>query len=150
MSLTDVTFIQDIFVPPVPLRQSLAPRGSLSTTETSSAECFVAMYEHLPQLELYGRVVEDMERWSAHAAEVYALAEKDALSVQPSLFREFVEADEEIQRELVGHLKRYQRHCRAKVCFFPFSFVIFVYTHTVCSVRSSYNGANGVSAGSTS
>ncbi|KZV70325.1 hypothetical protein PENSPDRAFT_631815 [Peniophora sp. CONT] len=115
MSLTDVSFIQDIFVPPVPIRPSLAPRGSLGSGEAGAADCFVAMHEHLPQLELYGRVVEDMERWSGHAAEVYAQAEADALRVQPSLFREFVEADEEIQRELVGHLKRYQRHCRAKV-----------------------------------
>ena len=80
LSLTDVSFIQDIFVPPPTLRPSLAPRASLSTTETTSAECFVAMHEHLPQLELYGRVVEDMERWSAHAAEVTLLLNLNFLS----------------------------------------------------------------------
>jgi kinetochore protein Spc7/SPC105 len=55
----------------------------------------------LPQLKLYTRVSQDLQNWVEQSKVVYQQAEEEAAKLTPELFREYSQADEEGQGQLL-------------------------------------------------
>lgn len=65
------------------------------------AEYFTAMSIDVPQLELYTHVSKDLQAWMEKSKDVFKQAEEEAEKVTPELFREYSQAGEEGQAELL-------------------------------------------------
>jgi hypothetical protein len=118
--MTGIRFMDEIIVP----RRSSIHHGharksrgsSLSEVQTPSvplADYCVAMNVDAPQLELYTHVARDLEAWIARSKVHYTQAEEEALRMTPELFREYANADEEGQAELLHQLKLIKAHAQA-------------------------------------
>jgi hypothetical protein len=109
--MTDINFLGDMTLP----RRSMYPtqnkssrrRSSIALEDIPLADYYVGLTVSVPQLELYTHVAKDITLWIAHSKEIYQQAEEEAARVPPSLFREFLEADDEVKEDLlVGALIR--------------------------------------------
>lgn len=65
------------------------------------ADYATAMNVHVPQLELYSWVAKDLQTWIDNSKKIYREAEEEVAKVTPSLFREYVAAEEEGRSELL-------------------------------------------------
>jgi kinetochore protein Spc7/SPC105 len=113
LTLTEVNFLSEMTLP----RRSLYPaqarrRDSLAADEVPLAEFFTGHAVHAPQLQLYTHAARDIAQWIAHSKENLAQAEAEAARVPPSLFREFVDADEDVKEELLHQLRLIRANCR--------------------------------------
>lgn len=70
------------------------------------ADFATAMNVHVPQLELYSWVATDLQTWIDNSKTIYREAEDEVAKVTPSLFREYVLAEEGGRAELLVSTNR--------------------------------------------
>ena len=111
-NMTGIRFMDEITAPRRSTihRSALRPRrhsspSSMSETDIVLAEYVAAMSVDVPQLELYTYVSRDLEAWIERSKGIFREAEAEAEKVTPELFREFVDAGEDGQAELLHQLK---------------------------------------------
>lgn len=130
-NMTGIRFMDEITAP----RRStihpsaLRPRrhsspSSTSDTDIALAEYVTAMSVDVPQLELYTYVSRDLEAWIERSKGIFREAEAEAEKITPELFREFVDAGEDGQAELLHQLKliKANTHGNAKSEWYDWKF----------------------------
>ena len=130
-NMTGIRFMDEITAP----RRStihgsaLRPRrhsspSSTSETDIALAEYVVAMSVDVPQLELYTYVSRDLEAWIERSKGIFREAEGEAEKATPELFREFIDAGEDGQAELLHQLKliKANTHASAKSEWYDWKF----------------------------
>ena len=78
-------------------RRSIAPRQARPADSIPLSEYLVALAVDLPQLDLYGRVAEDLARSNAKYKENFEEMEREAALDTPELFQEYMLAEPEDQ-----------------------------------------------------
>lgn len=102
--MTGIKFMDELTAP----RRStmhLRPRDRRTSSgelpDIPLAEYVMAMVIDVPQLELYSHVSNDLQAWIEQSKKVYEQAEEEAAKITPELFREYSQATEDGQAELL-------------------------------------------------
>ncbi|KLO20428.1 Spc7-domain-containing protein [Schizopora paradoxa] len=105
-TMTGVKFMDQLTIP---RRSTIRPSQLQQSTSGDEplrlADYVTAMNVHVPQLELYSWVAKDLQTWIDNSKKIYREAEEEVAKVTPSLFREYVSAEEEGRSELLHQLK---------------------------------------------
>jgi len=91
----------------LPSELSAQRRASAQITKSPLADYVVAMAVDAPQLELYSHVAADLQSWIENSREIYRQAEAEAAKVTPTVFREYLTANEQTQAELLVSLQSF-------------------------------------------
>ncbi|KAG6837858.1 hypothetical protein H0H93_013011 [Arthromyces matolae] len=114
-NMTGIKFMDELTAP----RRSIHPSQRVTALQPREpeqiplAEYAVAIGLDLPQLALFTRVSKDLEAWIEKSKADFLLAEDEATTITPELFREYSRADQEGQAELLHQLQLIRTNTRA-------------------------------------
>ncbi|KAL1753368.1 Spc7 kinetochore protein-domain-containing protein [Schizophyllum commune] len=106
--ITGIKFIDEMIAP----RRSIAPRQARPADIIPLSEYLVALAVDLPQLDLYGRVAEDLARSNAKYKENFEEMEREAALDTPELFQEYMLAEPEDQEGFRHYLTLIKANAR--------------------------------------
>lgn len=112
--MTGIRFMEEITAPRRSTHQGR--RQSTNGAEPSLSAYALAQVVSLPQLDLYSSVANDLELWIKTSEVNNKAIEADVAVCTPELFREFINANEEDQAELITqlHLIKANTHLAAR------------------------------------
>ncbi|KAI5897558.1 uncharacterized protein SCHCODRAFT_02564435 [Schizophyllum commune H4-8] len=106
--ITGIKFIDEMIAP----RRSIAPRQARPADSIPLSEYLVALAVDLPQLDLYGRVADDLARSNTKYKENFEEMEREAALDTPELFQEYMLAEPEDQEGFRHYLTLIKANAR--------------------------------------